>query len=151
MGANKELFLTLRAEEIEYMYDSSFSKKEAIATGKTMVANLLEAGEQNPMRVWANICRLKEVVNSIDSEFRNKIELISKENVLGVGFNNVNGGETLNFKDDPIWSGIKKELTEREELLKTAYKSKKEIYDSEGIEVTKVSSTPRKSSVTIKF
>jgi hypothetical protein len=151
MGANKEMFLELRAEEFAVMYDHSFTKKDAVLTGKRMVDEILEAGEIEPLQIWANICRLKEVVNSADAEFRNRIELFDKTNIHGVEFSHVNGGDTLNYKDDPIYLDIFNELKEREELLKLAYKSKNEIYDSEGIEVAKVSSSPRKSSITIKF
>jgi|694.fasta_scaffold25274_13 hypothetical protein len=151
MGASKEMFLELRAEEFAVMYDHSFTKKDAVLTGKRMVDEILEAGEIEPLQIWANICRLKEVVNSADAEFRNRIELFDKTNIHGVEFSHVNGGDTLNYKDDPIYLDIFNELKEREELLKLAYKSKNEIYDSEGIEVAKVSSSPRKSSITIKF
>ena len=85
------------------------------------------------------------------TEFRSKIKDVEKQTVQGVEFNPVNGGETLNLKDDGIWSDIKRELSEREELLKLAYKSKGEIYDEGGVLVPKVSSTPRASSITIKF
>lgn len=148
---SKEGFFLMRAEQMATLYDSTFSKKEATETGKNLTKSILESGEVNKMHYGANLARLNEVISSALSEFRDHIVDIEKTKELGVEFTPTNGGETLNYKDDPIWCDIKKELTEREELLKLAYKSKKEIYDSEGIEVTKVSSTPRKSSVTIKF
>jgi len=148
---SKEQFELMRLQEMETLYSPDFTKKEATETGKQLVKNVLESGEVNKLHFGANLARLNEVISSAMVEFRESIIDIEKSKELGVEFNPVNGGETLNFKDDPIWCDIKKELTEREELLKTAYKSKKEIYDSEGIEVTKVSSTPKKSSITIKF
>jgi hypothetical protein len=46
---------------------------------------------------------------------------------------------------------LEAKLKERAELIKVATKSKDTIYDSEGVEVTKVSSTQRKSSLAISF
>jgi len=151
MGLSSEQFLQLRAEEVAVMYDHTFTKKEAILTGKRMVDNLLEEGDIDPKKVWANICRLKEVINAADTRFRESLYIFEKENINGVEFTPVQGGETLNYKEDPIYNDIFNELKEREELLKLAYKSKNDIYDSEGIEVTKVSSSPRKPSITVKF
>lgn len=148
---SKDLFLQMRAEEMATMYDHTFTKKDAVSTGKNLVSNIFETGEIEPLKVWANICRLKEVVNAADAEFRNRIELTDKIRYSGVEFNTVNGGETINYKDDPIYLDILNELKEREELLKLAFKSKNEIYDEQGILVTKCSSTPRKSSITVKF
>jgi len=148
---SKDKFLEMRMEEVAVMYDHNFTKKEAILTGKRMVDDLLEAGEVEPLKVWTNICRLKEVINSADARFRDKIEIIEKESINGVEFSAVQGGETINYKDDEIYLDIFNELKEREELLKIAFKSKNEIYDQNGVLVTKCSSTPRKSSITCKF
>jgi hypothetical protein len=148
---SKDKFLEMRMEEVAVMYDHTFTKKEAILTGKRMVDDLLEAGEVEPLKVWTNICRLKEVINSADARFRDKIEIIEKESINGVEFSAVQGGETINYKDDEIYLDIFNELKEREELLKIAFKSKNEIYDQNGVIVTKCSSTPRKSSITCKF
>lgn len=148
---SKELFELMRAEEMATLYPSNFTKKEAQQTGKDLVNQVLELGNVSILDFGANLVRLSEVIGSAMSEFRSKIKNIEKETVQGVEFYPVNGGETLNFKDDEIWSDIKRELSEREELLKVAYKSKSEIYDESGVLVSKVSSTPRASSVTIKF
>ena len=148
---SKELFFNMRAEEVALMYDHSFTKKECVTTGKELVNSIIENGDIEPKKVWANICRLKEVINSADAEFRNRLNIIEKESVNGVEFSAVQGGETINYKEDEIYSDISAELKEREELLKTAFKSKNEIYDKEGILVPKCSSTPRKSSITVKF
>lgn len=49
-----------------------------------------------------------------------------------------NGYDILDYEKDPIYAGLQDQLKQRQELLKTAYKSKLPIYDSEGIEVPKV-------------
>ena len=151
MGQSKQLFELMKAEEMASLYPHNFTKKEAQQTGKDLVNQVLELGNVSTLDFGANLVRLSEVIGSAMAEFRSKIKDIEKQTVQGVEFNPVNGGETLNFKDDEIWSDIKRELSEREDLLKLAYKSKGEIYDEGGVLVPKVSSTPRASSITIKF
>lgn len=146
---SKELFEIMRANELVTMYDQSFTKKEAIATGKKLVESIFENGEVEPMEIWANIARLKEVINSADAEFRLKTDLFEKQNYLGVEFNYVNGGNTINYDDDEIYKTLKQDLKDREELLKLA--QKQPSFDAYGNEVPKVSTTPRKSSITLKF
>lgn len=148
MGASSELFL-LQSEQLATMYDATFSKKDAILTGKRMVDNLLEAGEVDPLQVWTNICRLKEVVNSADATFRDKLDILEKTDKNGVEFNYVNGGNTINYVEDEIYKQLKADLDARVELLKLA--QKQEVLDTYGNEVPKVSTTPRKSSITVKF
>ena len=147
---SKDLFLEMRHKDVAHLYPSNFTKKEAIKIGVEFVAKLQESGEFDKLQIFTNIVRLKEVVNSIDSEFR-KIINFEKQSLNGVDFTLTNGGNTNNYCDDPIWSDINKELKEREELLKIALKSNKEIYDETGVEVPKISTTPRKDSVTVKF
>ena len=151
MGQSKQLFELMKAEELASLYPHDFTKKEAQQTGKDLVNQVLELGNVSTLDFGANLVRLSEVIGSAMAEFRSKIKDIEKQTVQGVEFNPVNGGEILNFKDDEIWSDIKRELSEREELLKITYKSKGEIYDEGGVLVPKVSSTPRASSITIKF
>jgi hypothetical protein len=148
---SKKLFEMMQAEQLASLYPTDFTKKEAVKTGSELTKKVFSEGNVDKLQYVANLARLEAVISSAMTEARNGIIDIEKTSVLGVEFNPVNGGETLNFKDDPIWSDIKKELSEREDLLKLAFKAKKEFYDSEGVEVPKVSSTPRKSSVTIKF
>lgn len=148
---SKQLFELMQAEQLASLYPVDFTKKEAVKTGAELTKKAFEEGNVDKLHFVANLARLEAVISSAMAEARNGIIDIEKSIALGVEFVPTNGGETLNYKDDPIWSDIKRELTEREELLKVAYKSKNEFYDSEGIEVPKVSSTPRKSSVTIKF
>jgi hypothetical protein len=148
---SKEQHFLMRAEEMATLYTSDFTKKEAILTGKRMVDNLLESGDIDKMKFGSNLVRLNDVISSAINTFRDNIIDCEKQTINGVEFNPVNGGETLNYKDDLVYLQLYEQLKEREELLKIAYKSKNELYDSEGVEVPKVSSTPRKSSITIKY
>ncbi len=148
---SKDLFFAMRTEEIATMYDSTFTKKEASQTGASLVKNALESGDVDKMQLFANLARLNEVISSALNECRNSIDVHEKTNVLGVEFNPANGGETLNYEDDEVYFTLKADLKSREELLKLAYKSKDSFFDAYGNEVPKVSSKPRKSSITIKF
>ena len=146
---SKDLYFEFKAEQMAVMYAPTFTKKEAILTGKRMVDDLLEKGEVDPLKVWTNICRLKEVVNSADATFRDKVEILEKTNVNGVEFNYTNGGETVNYSEDEIYNQLKSDLDARVELLKLA--QKQTIIDAYGNDVPKVGTTPRKSSITAKF
>jgi hypothetical protein len=61
------------------------------------------------------------------------------------------GGSTPNYSEDELWSKLKEKLTDREMLLKVAMKSNSVIYDEDGVEIKKVSSTNRKSSLSITY
>lgn len=146
---SKDLFFAMRTDEIATMYDSTFTKKEARKTGSELVKNALDSGNVNKFDLFANLSRLNEVISSAVNECRNSIEVIEKTTSLGVEFNHVNGGNTINYSDDEIWNELKRCLDERTEQLKLA--QKQPTFDAYGNEVPKVSTTPRKSSITIKF
>jgi len=146
---SKLQFFEMRAEQMTALYDSTFSKKDAIKTGEALIDSVLEFGEVDIMQLGANLARLEQVVSSAMTKFRNHIIDKEKQIVLGVEFNPTNGGNTINYADDPIYCEFKKDLDNRVELLKLA--QKQEVIDTYGNEVPKVSTTPRKSSITIKF
>ena len=146
---SKLQFFEMRAEQMTALYDSTFTKKDAIKTGEALIENVLESGDIDKMELGANLARLNEVINSAMQTFRDSLEVFEKTTVLGVEFSPVNGGNTINYSDDEIWQELKKDLDDRTELLKLA--QKQPAFDAYGHEVPKVSTTPRKSSVTIKF
>ena len=148
MGATSEAFLQLRAEEMAYMYEPTFTKKEAKETGVKLVQDLLDNGKVDKLQFMANLCRLKEVVNAADEEMRKHLPA-EKIKTYGVEFTPVEGGSVVNYAEDPIYCQMKTDLDNRVELLKLA--QKQPVIDSYGNDVPKVGTTPRKSSVTIKF
>jgi hypothetical protein len=148
MGANSETFLKLRAQDFVTMYDASFTKKEAQKVGIKLVTDLLENGNVEKMEFIANLARLSEVVGTAMTEARKHIAE-EKQTVMGVEFTPVNGGNTLNYSEDPIYQQLKADLDARAELLKLA--QKQNVIDMYGNDVPVVSTTPRKSSITIKF
>lgn len=146
---SKLQFFEMRAEQMSALYDSAFTKKDAIKTGENLIDSVLESGEVDIMQIGANLVRLKQVVDTAVEKFREHIIDKDKQIVLGVEFSPVNGGNTVNYSDDEIWCELKRCLDERTEQLKMAQKI--DTFDAYGNQVPKVSTTPRKSSITIKF
>ena len=149
MGANSNLFLMLQEQSVE---TNNFlpSKKEIQLSAKSFVSNLLEAGQTDKMELYAQAVRINEALQIVTDELKNSIP---QENFEAFGIKGTYraGGETLNYKEDYVYAELEAKLKERAELIKVATKSKDTIYDSEGVEVTKVSSTQRKSSLAISF
>jgi hypothetical protein len=150
MGASKELFLQMREQDFATLYDATFSKKQAISTGKQLADNVINGGNVSKHEVLANLVRLSEVVNSAITELKDNV-CFEKVSVLGVEFTPMNGRTMYNFKEDEVYNQLATELKQREELLKVALNQSEAFYDSEGVEVPKVSKTSAKSSLTIKF
>ena len=146
---SKDLFLMMREQEVQ---TSNFlpNKKEIQFSAKSFIKEILEAGESNPYELIAQAKRMQEAIDVVTSEL---LSILPQENFEEFGLKGTfrNGGDTINFKDDEIWSDIQRELKEREAIIKFALKSDKEIYDENGVQVTKVSTTPRKSSLSISF
>jgi hypothetical protein len=149
MGASGEMFLSMRAEEMVQMYDSTFTKKEAQSTGVNLVKSALENGNVGKHELMSTITRLKAVIDSAEAELRQNLPH-EKVTVMGVEFNPVNGGETLNLTEDTVYCQLKKDLDDRVDLLKLAQRQDL-VLDAYGNEVPRVGTTPRKSSITIKF
>lgn len=148
---SKELFFEMRAEQMATMYSHDFTKKQAVITGEALVNDVFENGEVEPIRVFSNIVRLKQVIDSAEKGFRDRLNLNTAEDWNGVKFTPKNGSKKLSYDEDPLYVQLAKKLKDREELLKTAHNSSDIIFDSEGCEVTKVGSTFTKSSITISF
>jgi hypothetical protein len=149
MGSNSNLFLMLQEQSVE---TNNFlpSKKEIQLSAKSFVSNLLDAGATDKMELYAQAVRINEALQIVTDELKNSIP---QENFEAFGIKGTyrSGGEVLNYKEDIVYSELEAKLKERAELIKVATKSKDTIYDSEGVEVTKVSSTQRKSSLAITF
>ena len=126
------------------------TKKEIQLSAKSFVSNLLDAGQTDKMELYAQAVRINEALQIVTDELKNSIP---QENCEAFGIKGTyrSGGETLNYKEDYVYAELEQKLKERAELIKVATKSKDTIYDSEGVEVTKVSSTQRKSSLAISF
>ena len=149
MGKSKNLFLMLQEQSVE---TNNFlpTKKEIQLSAKSFVSNLLDAGTTDKMELYAQAVRINEALQIVTDELKNSIPQENFE-CFGIKGTYRIGGESLNYKEDLVYAELEAKLKERAELIKVATKSKDTIYDSEGIEVTKVSSTQRKSSLAISF
>ena len=150
MGQSKNLLMKMREADIVSLYDATFTKKEAQATGANLANEIAENGNVSKHEALANLLRLNEVISSAIEVLKSKVS-DEKTIVLGVEFTPNNGRAMMQYKDDSVWYELSEKLKERENLLKLATNSKDEIYDNEGVQVPKVSVNYSKSSLTIKF
>jgi len=146
---SKNLFELMNQQEL---HSNNFlpNKKEIQFGAKDFVRKTLEAGETDKTELFCQAVRLAEALEVVKAELKTAMGMEDFE-AFGIKGQYRNGGETLNYSDDPIYSELQAKLKDRETLLKAAYKSREEMYDSEGIEVPKVSANQRKSSLTITF
>ena len=146
---SKNLYELMRQQEIE---TSNFlpNKKEVQFSANTFITKVIDGGEVDKYELLAQAKRMQEALDVITAKI---LEVVPQENFEAFGLKGTfrNGGETINYKDDLEWSEIKEKLSEREMLLKVALKSNSTIYDDDGIEVTRVSTSPRKDTLAISW
>lgn len=150
MGASKDLFLQMREEQFATLYDATFTKKDAINTGKQLADNIINGGNVSKHKALANLVRLNDVVSTAITELKDNV-CFEKVSVLGVEFTPTNGRTMINYKEDEVWQELSDQLKQREELLKVALSQSEPFFDSEGVEVPKVSKSSAKSGLTIKY
>lgn len=132
------------------------TKKEMTRQAKELANKIKdeEAGSEQIYKRYSSLRRIKEFVDVLDKELKDSITDDQKEksfHCYGMEFTKVEGRTSLNYADDHEWSELHSKLKEREELLKVAFRSENPIFDSNGIEVTKVSIKPTSDYITIKF
>ena len=146
---SKNLYELMRQQEIE---TSNFlpNKKEVQFSANTFITKVIDGGEVDKYELLAQAKRMQEALDVITAKI---LEVVPQENFEAFGLKGTfrNGGETINYKDDFKWSEIKEKLSEREMLLKVALKSNSSIYDDDGVEVTRVSTSPRKDTLAISW
>jgi len=139
--------MMMREQEIQ---TSNFlpNKKEIQFSSKKFITDLLEAGETDKYELLAQAKRMQEALDVINAEL---LKVLPQENFEAFGLKGTfrNGGETINYSEDEIYCELKRCLDERADLLKLA--QKQEVADLYGNIVPKVSTTPRKSSLSISF
>jgi len=147
--SNKDLFQMMREQEIQ---TQNFlpNKKEIQFSATKFINDVIDGGEVDKYELLAQAKRMQEALDVITAKI---LEVVPQENFEAFGLKGTfrNGGETINYKDDFKWSEIKEKLNEREMLLKVALKSNSSIYDDDGIEVTRVSTSPRKDTLAISW
>jgi hypothetical protein len=146
---SKDLFQMMREQEVQ---TQNFlpNKKEIQFSATKFITDVIDGGEVDKYELLAQAKRMQEALDVITAKI---LEVVPQENFEAFGLKGTfrNGGETINYKDDFKWSEIKEKLTEREMLLKVALKSNSSIYDDDGVEVTRVSTSPRKDTLAISW
>lgn len=126
------------------------SKREIQQSSKKFIDDLIDSGEVDKLELFSQAVRINEALSIVTDSLKKSLPNENFE-VYGIKGQYRNGGETLNYSEDHIYAELQEKLKQRAELIKVATKSKDPIYDSEGVEVTKVSTTPRKDSLVITF
>jgi hypothetical protein len=146
---SKDLFQLMREQEVQ---TQNFlpNKKEIQFSAIKFITDVIDVGEVDKYELLAQAKRMQEALDVITAKI---LEVVPQENFEAFGLKGTfrNGGDTINYKDDFKWSEIKEKLSEREMLLKVALKSNSSIYDDDGIEVTRVSTSPRKDTLAISW
>lgn len=132
------------------------SKKEIVEKAREWAMQIAdeEYGSESLNKRYASIQRIKEYIDTIQKEFKSAITEGMNEKELechGVKFTKVEGRSVLDYSVDEVWNHLKEQLKEREELLKTVAKSKKPIYDDEGVEVTKCPYKPSSAYIKLTY
>ena len=144
---SKGLFELMRMQEIQ---TSNFlpNKKEIQFSSKQFITDVLDKGETDKYELLAQAKRRLDALDVIPTEL---LKVLPQENFEAFGLKGTfrNGGETINYSEDEIYCELKRCLDERADLLKLA--QKQEVADLYGNIVPKVSTTPRKSSLSISF
>ena len=147
--SNKDLFQMMREQEVQ---TQNFlpNKKEIQFSATKFITDVIDGGEIDKYELLAQAKRMQEALDVITAKI---LEVVPQENFEAFGLKGTfrNGGETINYKDDFKWSELKEKLSEREMLLKVALKSNSSIYDDDGVEVTRVSTSPRKDTLAISW
>jgi type III secretory pathway component EscV len=149
MGATKNLMMLMQEQEVS---TNNFlpTKKELELSSKTFAKNLIDSGEIDKYEAFAQAVRMSKALEVITDEIKTALPR-EKHTFFGIELTPVSGRSMIQFQEDEYWQDLKNKLTQREELLKTALKSDSPIYDSEGVEVPKVSVKYASDSITVKY
>ena len=126
------------------------NKKEIEFSSKKFAKNLIDSGEVDKLEVFAQAERLALAITSVRDEIKASLPR-EKQTAFGIEINPVNGRQMIQYNEDLVWSELKEKLSNREELLKVALKTTETFYDSEGVEVPKVSVKYSADSLTVKY
>jgi len=122
---------------------SQLSKIELQERGAKDSQDLLDAGYTSPLDMVAQgrkaIEYLTAFVRGFDSAAREQVANNGGESiVLGSIFTLGSTGERLDYDQDPIYAQLKKDLRDREFLLKTAKNAREDIYGGDASQVPRL-------------
>jgi hypothetical protein len=140
-------------------FDLVVAKDSLVPTVEGFIKTLNEGvdnGELKALEVFAVYKKLEKIFD----EAKRKVEETAMDEarsydktftIAGVEFTSKEGSKLLNYSEDFLIKDLNEKLKQRQDLIKVATASKEAIYDADGIEVTKVSLKPTKSSLMVKF
>lgn len=130
----------------------SATKEEAKMIGSEFALKKINEGKEDLFAILSKIIRMKEALDSAEKELLQGINISGKSHeAYGISYSERNGAERLQYSEDEVISELSATIKERKELVKMATKSKKEVFDEEGIQVNPVSSKFDKNSIIIKW
>lgn len=126
------------------------NKKEIEFSSKEFAKKLIDSGELDKQEAFAQAERLSLAITNVRDELKKSLPR-EKQTFYGIEITPVSGRQMIQYNEDLVWSELKEKLLQREELLKVALKTNETFYDSEGVEVPKVSVKYSADSLTIKY
>jgi len=149
MGATKNLLMLMQEQEIQ---TNNFlpTKKEIETNARQFAKGLIDSGEIDKYEAFTQVVRLSNALEIVKDEIKSHLPK-EKHIAFGVEISPISGRTMIQFQDDEMWQQLKHKLSQREELLKLALKSDEPIYDSEGVEVPKVSVKYASDSLAVKY
>lgn len=127
------------------------TKKELKTSVLSLARQMVDSGDHNIQEVYCQAARLKEAATVMEAELRDALNDEDFE-AFGVTATYRNGGNTINYKDDPVIKDLEAKIKARKSLIDAVMKTGAEVYDAEnGDQVQKVSTTPRKSGLSVSF
>jgi len=153
MGANSREFLLMRAnEESGQLYVPIISKDDIKEKAERDALTIMNEGDFYADEVLVDAVRISDYLTTFIRTLRDNInEEKTRDALKGVKISFKNASSRLNYSEDTTWQEIKENLSEREELLKLAEKSKDAIYDADGAEVPRVSRSGGGRSINLKY
>ena len=141
-------------------YKLNEASKTTIKTLEESVNKLVEGvdlGLINPLDVFASFDKMAKILTKgktqVDISALEEAEKYGNKSFdyRGVKFTFRNGSKALQYKEDDVVQSLEEKLKERKDLVKLATQSKDVIYDSDGVQVDKVSIKNGKDSLSVKF
>lgn len=117
--------------------------KGRISLAAQQTVEKVRNGEIDPLKTYIQAKAYQgyftEIVKNTQSDAIAEIEKYGKDDrVLSCKVELSNTGERLDYEKDPVYADLKKQLKERENELKTAFKSKNTMVDENGEVIPKV-------------
>jgi len=136
---NEELYHFHSLEEFGQRFPN-MSKREIEAYAEHQAQLLFEEGELDEFQMLSTAVRMETMAATYGKEVRKRIQEVPEKcyKAFGCEFSTMNTGDRKDYSADPIYADLERQLKERKDLLDTAFKSTKPMYDEHGAEVPKV-------------